>query len=511
MSNEREIKGSWLDSYVKYTKNQDSPELFHRWVGLTVISAAVRRHVWMLRPGYKQLHPNVYTILIAPSGIAKKSTACDMGVDILREANIGVKVLNDKVTPEGLVSFLQDTEVLVKKNVKQKEGDYQDIFKKILSGLENKESVEKMVDVIKPKKPESQEISVQCNAFIYTPELSTFLGSKTYTDDMLDILTRLFDSPRYWSSITKSEKLRVELTNVHISWLGASTPEWLAKGLTTDSSMGGFVGRVFFVYQDKTDRRVLWPGDEAVINVKLKGKLLHDLKMIAELEGEVKVDDDAKDLITEWCNKRERMLTEGSGYTSRWQEHLLKIAMLLSVAKNNELIIGVEEAMEAHKMLTAIEPQIKHALAYVGATNEARLGNKVVDLIGLAGGKIDHKSLMLSLRTNLRSSRELADIVAMLREEGRVIIDNTSSNYVYHEATYNGHKTQAPPKQQKQIEPEPLSSLSELIQTSVKVMNVSSGASTQQVIEEEQEEKEDLNNLLSRTMTGIKDKYEKDK
>ena len=86
----RIIQGSWLDEYMHYTRNQESPALFHKWCGISAVGAALERHISidMGEEGEKgayQVRPNLFIILVADPALCKKSTAIDMMSDLLIE------------------------------------------------------------------------------------------------------------------------------------------------------------------------------------------------------------------------------------------------------------------------------------------------------------------------------------------------------------------------------------------------------------------------------------------
>ena len=64
----------WLKTYVAHMRFNEAPSSFHFWVGVGTIAGALRRKVWTDHLTY-QYTPNFYIILVAPPGVATKSTA----------------------------------------------------------------------------------------------------------------------------------------------------------------------------------------------------------------------------------------------------------------------------------------------------------------------------------------------------------------------------------------------------------------------------------------------------
>ena len=106
-NSERKCK-NWLTSYCHFTKEQESPSMFHLWVGLSVIASTLGRRCYIDR-GYYTLYPNLYIVLVGGSARAKKTTAINIGYDIYREAFPDACLISQKITPEALIGVLVST------------------------------------------------------------------------------------------------------------------------------------------------------------------------------------------------------------------------------------------------------------------------------------------------------------------------------------------------------------------------------------------------------------------
>src|SRR4030067_2652721 len=97
----------WLGDYLQYTERHEAPDIFHFWVGITIMHAAIRRNIFF-EHGYYRIFPNSYVILVAPPGVCKKSTATNIGVELLQELP-DVTIIREKITPEALIETLATT------------------------------------------------------------------------------------------------------------------------------------------------------------------------------------------------------------------------------------------------------------------------------------------------------------------------------------------------------------------------------------------------------------------
>ena len=69
----------WINSYLDYTFNTESAKIFHKWVALSMIAAVLRKKAH-LSLGRIKIYPNMYVVLVADPGRARKSQAIDFGL-----------------------------------------------------------------------------------------------------------------------------------------------------------------------------------------------------------------------------------------------------------------------------------------------------------------------------------------------------------------------------------------------------------------------------------------------
>jgi hypothetical protein len=92
MKKERELalyvagEHGWLADYVSYARTlTDAPLMFHVGAGFIALAGAVGSQVtW--HGGGRENWPNLYVLLLAPSGIYRKSTSVDLGCSLLAQA-----------------------------------------------------------------------------------------------------------------------------------------------------------------------------------------------------------------------------------------------------------------------------------------------------------------------------------------------------------------------------------------------------------------------------------------
>lgn len=342
----------WLGKHLKYTINNEAPLPFHFWVGVSVIGGALSRGVYFDKAHYR-VYPNHFILLIAPSGRCRKSTAISIGVKLLRNAE-AANILAEKITPEALI------EALTAK-----------------------------------KKVRGTQIEQDCSGFIHAPELAVFLGKQMYNEGLVALLTGLSDNPDKWEYRTRT-KTTVQLTNVNISMLGASTPDWLYDSIPQSAFGGGFMSRILFVVQNRTDRIIPFPLPEDEV---LKAWLTEKLKEYAELDMIFTNSSDGDKWYRAWYTKiaTERRQIEDpklSGYFERKPDHLIRLAMILAVSEGKTTQLTAELYERSLAILNTLEIPMPDAFVSVGESFMGVNARRVLKQLNSAGGKLDHSKLL---------------------------------------------------------------------------------------------------------------------
>jgi hypothetical protein len=375
------IHASWISSYLDYTAYCESPALFHTWTAISVIAAALNRNVWIER-GYGKLFPNLFTVLVSPTGKSKKTTAANIGVNSFLQKIDGIRISRDENTPKGLVQFLS----------------------------------------MAPTVTNGTVTTQHCTAYVYATELSDLLGEQSYNLGLIKKLTSLWDSPDVYHDMTKESLLKnkvpTTLTNVCLNMFGCSNPEWLAHGLKEDSFGGGFMGRTLFVFSTEKRKTEHSAWMEVPPNIQLTGlTLLRDLQKISKLRGAFKVQPSAYEYYKKLYAEYDGDFTgRMAGYLERKLTYVLKLAMVLSANFDDSMLIFKEHITSALKYLDEIEAVMPNAFVYINATNEAKISQHIIDAIKEAGGAIYRNILVERFRHLVRNIREFDDIIQMLVE-----------------------------------------------------------------------------------------------
>lgn len=348
----RLIDDSWLHEYLRYTQGQESPQEFHMWTGLSIIAAVLGRNVWLDR-GYYKLFPNIYVMLVAEPGICKKSVATSIGVSLLQALPDPPYVFAQKVTPERLIQALSE-----------------------------------QLEV------EGQHLRLDSSAFVYAPEASVFLGKRHGDDDLLALLTTFYDCPDRWSYETKTQG-KLELHNVCLNMLAATTPEWLKAAVPPDAAGGGFASRIVFVYAERPSKLVPFP-ELSSDDLVRKQRLIHDLQQIQAMRGTFSITNDARTVYSVWYEENAKREVDPAlaPYLQRKPDTILKLAMVLAAAEADILVIERRHILAALNVYKAVEDNLPDAVSSITTIPDSEIAERVLKVIARSGGAITHTRLM---------------------------------------------------------------------------------------------------------------------
>ncbi len=217
--------------------------------------------------------------------------------------------------------------------------------------------------------------------------------------------------------------------------LTCSTPEWLARGTMDDSVEGGFLGR--FVLPTNTSLKSIKLQALPQLNnslLDLRYSLIHDLQHIAKIRGLFTLDEDVQVAYKSWFEAGEYLNKHviDKGFFARKPVHLLKVAGLLSVAESDDLVVKMPHFEAAMRILDDVEEHVGYALLYIGATDEMRIGQYVIDL--LESGEKTYNEILHNVRKYLKSVNHLNTILDLLMASF-LIVKSVKNNKTYYELT----------------------------------------------------------------------------
>lgn len=316
---------SWLDDLLKQTKENEAPERYFWWSGLAAISAVVRKNVWIDR-FYYNLYPNIYVALISEESGGKKGIPVSICGRILRHTKLA-RIISGNNSVQGILETLSTPETVG-------------------------------INVIK-----------EAQAIMLSGELDSFL---TEDPKSLSYLTDLYNTHEYeesWDKKLKSSQIKLKAPC--LTMLYAANETMLGKVFTRKEIEGGFLGRSFYVYvkdgESGKKRNSLTKPPKFKPDIP---KLSERLKEIAAISGEFKWTPEPERVYNEWYyGPYGEKVSDRTGTHNRLGDHVLKVAMLLSLSKKDRLEFDCEDIQ------TAIESCEKCAKDVMDMTQDSESPN----------------------------------------------------------------------------------------------------------------------------------------
>ncbi|MFA5166697.1 MAG: DUF3987 domain-containing protein [Candidatus Paceibacterota bacterium] len=374
---------------MEYCEGTESPVVYHKWVGLAVLAGAVRSRVW-LQYGRLNIHSNLYTMLVGPAG-CRKSEAIRLGKRFLSKIT-GVSVASESITRERLI---------------------QDMAGKQESFTFDGETV------------------YESPMMVASSELAVFIGENNGA--LVKFLCDIYDTTDYgWAYSTKNQG-ESTIKRPWLSVLGGITPESLAAAIPlTEGS--GFTSRFVMAYGNK---KAMWvPIPYLTKRARyLEPKLQHDLDLISISVGEMPWEPKAEAFFSAWypVNVEDTPLINDKrfeGYISRRHIHILKAALLLSIARSlTTLTIPVIK--DAIALVKETEKDMVNVYGGMGLSKLSRQQDVVSGLIRRRG-EISEPELLCIVACDM-DILEYAKIISMLTKTGLVEekVEGTAKTYVW--------------------------------------------------------------------------------
>lgn len=349
------ILRSWLDSYLDYTAQSESPTTFHLWTGVFTIAGVLRRQVW-IDQRYFSWTPNFYILLVGPAGVVSKSTSADIGERLLRKVP-GVKFGPASLTWQFLIEAME-----------QSKYSFEYASEKVISS------------------PLS----------IVSSELGTLVEPQNR--ELIDNLVSLWDGKEGSFDRGTRQQGEVKVINPWINIIGCTTPEWLMEYVPRTMATGGFFSRCICVYGEAKRHLMAYPADHlpSTDAKRIEDLLVQELRHMSHFKGEMALSDEAKAWGIEWYEKHyQKMRDEGTGstggYMARKQTHLHKIAMVLSCSRRDTLEINLADLMDADKLLATTERDLEKVYQFMLADETTRARGDIAE--ALARGPLRKEAL----------------------------------------------------------------------------------------------------------------------
>lgn len=377
----------WIDKYLDFTDNSEPPTTYKKWTAISVIASVLQRKVY-LEWGPITFYPNMYVVLVGPSGRCRKGTAMGIGHKFLKD--IGIPLAAEATTREALINSLEE------------------------SGTKNNFSV-----------GSDGTLYDHSSLTIFSPELVVFLGYNNL--QLISDLTDWYDCRDSWEYRTKNSGVNV-INGVYVNLLGATTPDLIRSSLPQDAVGGGLSSRMIFVSEWEKSKVVPFPflTDD---HITMYEDLKHDLEDIYQLRGGFKITANFKQAWYDWYTNAEknppfRDNPKFEGYVNRRGNHVLKLCMILSAAESSNMVLNSSIIEKAIVTLEEVEKKMPSVFFGHGTSVNSDLTGRVLQTVSAMGPKGIHvNQLMRTYIGYVGSADDLTDIIKKLVIAGFIHFD----------------------------------------------------------------------------------------
>ncbi len=185
-------------------------------------------------------------------------------------------------------------------------------------------------------------------------------------------LTDLWDSKDYSESRRhRSDEEQIRLEKVQLNMLAAGPPAFLSSFLPDGAWDMGFMSRVIMIYSGEQKKVSLF-ADQSTDDGELD-QCQDILKRIGQIYGRIEFTEEAKDMLDNFYLTGGHPIPDHpklGTYVVRRIVHLLKLSMIASMSRSDELVIEKEDVQRALDWLLEAEiymPDIFKAMAQGGS------------------------------------------------------------------------------------------------------------------------------------------------
>jgi hypothetical protein len=400
---------TFIDRYLEHTKDYEAPEVSHLLAALWALGAAVERRVY-LKAGHLEWPVNLFILLIAPPGVAQKSTTIGHAQKLLRQ--IGVP---DGVSVTTIESLIQDM-------VDMKKTPVQEVWE------EQERDVYARGDHATSLPPDYTY--TWCSLAV--SEFGAF--ARPQEQASVDILTDLWDgTQRTWTkgTITRGKN---ELETPVLHYFAATTPTWFKTQITPAMLEGGFISRHLIGILDGKRHYCAYPGlDQIQKNQKLEENLISHLEMVSELKGLFVMSPEFRAEGERWyistqknryqSNTDDPLHALRAGVMVRDQAQMHKLAMLHSLACGDDLVLKRRDFEFGLDLVTRLYNGVLELLHQTEGPPEYQQTHDILQFMTNYPLGVSEDRLLTAMRPKMQTRDMDAAIESLLRSKDVTVIE----------------------------------------------------------------------------------------
>lgn len=224
-----------------------------------------------------------------------------------------------------------------------------------------------------------------------------------------------------------------QLTDVALSSLMCTTPDWFVSNTPEDTFGGGFIARNLLIVQTDSPRiePVPNPGSSFI-----RTEVMTELARMHQLEGQLTMSTGCDKRYRDWYSLAKEMYKDPetellATYYQRKPDHVKRLAMNLHLSQHMTLEMDEECFNRALAILDWIETFLPDMLKKMFKTAVGAEADLVFKVIMNHGGIIDHSVLVRQVQYRM-NAQQLRNVVASLKEAGMLNERQDKLQHIYY-------------------------------------------------------------------------------
>jgi hypothetical protein len=359
---------TFIGQYMEAMSDVETSSSYDFWSAVWALGTCCGRGVYVPRP-HAPVYMNWYIMLVAESGVTRKSTAVRMARDIVSHYLSVDNLIEGKATPEYLF----------------------------------------------------QHLTRHPHTAISVSELVTFLGRESYVIDLPALLTDLYDCPKEkrGGSISRGEQV---IRDAFVTFISASTPSWLRTSVNPTVVEGGFTSRCLFVHDERPKQKIAWPSERMTNVTALQDSMARTVEAAREV-GHIEMLPSGMKRFQTWYKQRDTssVIPFVASFNSREDAHVLRMAATLAI-NDGTLAIERKHIDNGIKLINMVKAGAVNVFQDTGNAIKIAQGiQKTVQMLIEAGpAGIPHTRLYAAIR-HYTHRDEFHIVMQSMHEMGMVV------------------------------------------------------------------------------------------
>jgi len=362
----------WLSEYLHYTSGHEVPQLYNKWTGLGLIASVLKQNIF-IDMGTYLLYPNLFVIMVDTASAGKSHAIERFGLNLLIRADEKdasdnkLYIYNQRITAAAMIKSMSEL---------------------------YKEKGEHCVTVV-------------------AEELGFFTDMSGDNMNISNVLIKTFDNGNL-SSETIARNLDFT-PNAQLNIIGGTTPGSLKDSVGKKFLEAGALSRMMFIHSEELSSPMPFP-DPPKDNKMRREYLADDLNEFKTLRGKFMWTAEAREHYEVWYRKTWQNFEQRKDklLVKRMANKMLKIAMILSVARKHKLVLELSDVVDAIKIRNEALDNYQY-ISNKLTMNE--FGEKVESILSIikTRKKISHTDLLRKVQ-HYTSTFELSNAIETLAE-----------------------------------------------------------------------------------------------